>query len=126
MKNNFKQSKVIIIFLLALNILSCQKKNEVRGVTIEYGQTASPSFDDLELLAPREEGKPLRFLVSGNRLKWSFDDLNGDGKSDLTITSSLDKTYFAKFLIQDVEPRIKLLENEGITVTEMPSRPLKK
>jgi hypothetical protein len=116
----------IILFLLAVFSLSCQKKNEVRGVTIEYRQTASPSYDMLELLEPRGEGKPLRFLVSGNRLKWSFDDLNGDGKSDLTITSSLDKTYFAKFLIQDAEPRIRLLENEGITVTEMPSTPLKK
>ena len=77
----------------------------------------------LDLLIPVGQRKPLRYVVSGNRLKWSFDDLNSDGKPDLTISSSLDKTYFAKFLIQDDEPRIQLLHNEGITVTEMPSGP---
>jgi hypothetical protein len=122
MKNDFRRNAFrLILFLLAVLNWSCQKKNEVRGVIIEYGQTASPSFDDLELLVPGGQRKSLRFLVSGNRLKWSFDDLNSDGKPDLRITSSLDKTYFAKFLIQDDEPRIRLLENKGITVTEMPS-----
>jgi hypothetical protein len=112
----------ITLTLWSLLILSCQKKNEVRGVVIEYGQTASPSFDDIELLVPDGESKSLRFVVSGNRLKWSFDDLNGDGKSDLAISSEIDKTYFAKFLIQDSEPRIQLLGNKGITVTKMPPR----
>lgn len=124
MKNDYKRSaRNVILFLLAVLSFSCQKNNKVRGVIIEYGQTASPSFDDLELLVPSGQRKPLRFVVSGNRLKWSFDDINRDGKPDLTITSSLDKTYFAKFLIQDDEPRIQLLENKGITVTEMPSTP---
>lgn len=92
-------------------------------MNIEYRPTASPSYDMLELLIPVGHRKPLRYVVSGNRLRWSFDDLNSDGKPDLTISSSLDKTYFAKFLIQDDEPRIQLLHNEGITVTEMPSGP---
>jgi hypothetical protein len=127
MKNDFWRSALrIILYASAVLGLSCQKKSEVRGVIIEYGPTASPSFDDLELLVPGGQREPLRFVVSGNRLKWSFDDLNSDGKPDLTIKSNLDKTYFAKFLIQDNEPRIQLLRNEGITVTEMPSAPIQK
>ncbi len=127
MKNDFwRSSQGIILFLLVVLNLSCQRKNKVRDVVIEYRQTASPSYDMLELLVSSGQRKPLRFLVSGNRLQWSFDDLNSDGKPDLTIISSLDKTYFAKFVIQDDEPRIRLLENKGITVTEMPSTPSQK
>jgi hypothetical protein len=127
MKNNLWQIvRRMTFLLLSLLSLSCQKKHEVRGVVIEYGQTASPSFDDLELLVPGGERKSLRFLVSGNRLKWAFDDLNSDGKPDLTISSKINKTYFAKFVIQDNEPRIQLLSNRGITVTEIPPAPSKK
>jgi hypothetical protein len=125
MKIDFwRSSQGIILFLLAVLSLSCQKKNEVRGVHIEYRQTASTSYDMLELLAPDGETKSLRFVVSGTQLEWTFDDLNSDGKSDLTISSEIHKTYFAKFLIQDTEPRIQLLGNKGITVTKMPPRQL--
>ena len=125
MRNDFKRSLLrIILSVSAVLNLSCQQKKEVRGVHIEYRQTASPSYDMLELLIPSGDRKPVRFLVSGNRLKWSFDDLNSDGKPDLTITSNLDKTYFAKFAIQANEPRIKLIDNKGITVTEMPFTPI--
>jgi len=127
MKNDLRRVTLrIALFLLGVLSLSCQKKNEVRGIVIEYGQTASSSFDDLELLVPGGESKSLRFVVSGTELDWSFDDLNNDGKSDLTITSKIHKTCFAKFVIQDNEPRIQLLSNKGITVTEMPSAPTSK
>jgi hypothetical protein len=98
---------------------SCQKA-EVRGVQIRALPAESPTLDVLQIVVLGEErGKQVEFEVSGTRLSWSFYDLDDDGKEDLTISSETHASYFAKFLIQDGEPRLRLLDREGIAVVDL-------
>lgn len=118
--NNHHWSLPLGISLLLLGplILGCQPEKGIRGVEVRHRATQSSTYDIIDLVTSDQSGESVRFWVSGTGLKWSFDDLNGDGKEDVTFTSEIHKTYFAKFLIQDGEPRIQLLGNQGITVME--------
>ena len=105
-----------VVIVCSFNIVNCSNRG-IRDVEIRYRDTASTTYDIIELAATRNANSTPRFLVSGSELQWEFSDLNNDGKLDIAFSSKVHKSYFARFIISDHDPKIQLLRNEGINVT---------
>ena len=117
MKTDFGQYGFLgKLLAITLAFPGCEKAAP-QGIHIRTLVAESPTLDVLQLMTVDNTGhESVEFEVSGTRLRWSFDDLDGDGKADIIISSKTHKSYFAKFAIQEEKPRLRLLDNNGISV----------